>query len=359
MTQANDPNQTNGALHTDQNRLIFEEGFSFSGYERDTLYLNLQNQRFLDISGVSGLDSITDGRGAVFADFDNDGDLDVFMTTIQGAAHLLFRNNVGQSNHYLHIALEGGRGVSRDAYGAVVRVKTSAGLLTKIKSGGSGFLSQHDPRLLFGLGDDVRAEWVEVTWPDGNVERFEGDARAGSYLLLRRGAGRARSLVLTRAQLADPLTRAEVFVGGLKIAIGTPIPDLPLKTLEDSTTSLRKELRPGRRTLMNIWATWCAPCAREMPELESLRTRLSARGIDVIGVSVDTEPGANIQGFLAKTGAQYRNYKGGVPAIERLYRTDELAVPMSVLLDESGLVIEVIPGWSDATRRRFASLAGL
>ena len=44
-------------------------GFSFSGYERDQLMLNLGNGKFLDISGVSGMDSITDGRGAVFADF--------------------------------------------------------------------------------------------------------------------------------------------------------------------------------------------------------------------------------------------------------------------------------------------------
>ena len=359
MTQTNDPNQTRGALRTDQSRLIVEEGFSFSGYERDALYLNLENHKFLDISGVSGLDSITDGRAAVFADFDNDGDLDVFLTTIQGPTHLLFRNNVGQSNHYLHIGLEGGSGIGRDAYGAVVRVKTSAGLLTKIKSGGSGFLSQHDPRLLFGLGDDVRADWIEVTWPDGNVERFEADARAGSYLRLRRGTGRARPLVLTRAQLPDPLTRDEVFASGLKIAVGKPLPDLPLTTLGDVTTSLREQLRPGRRTLINVWATWCAPCAREMPELEGLRPRLSARGIDLIGVNVDTEPDANVQGFLAKTAAQYPNFKGGVPAIEQLYRTDELWVPMSVLLDQSGTVIEIIRGWSDETRRRFASLAGL
>ncbi|HVG38334.1 MAG TPA: ASPIC/UnbV domain-containing protein, partial [Pyrinomonadaceae bacterium] len=78
----------------------------------------------------------------------------------------------------------------RDAYGAVVRVKTTAGTLTKIKAGGSGFISQHDPRLLFGLGADATALGVEVTWPNGRVEKFMGDLRAGSTLLLRKGAGR-------------------------------------------------------------------------------------------------------------------------------------------------------------------------
>ena len=131
MTQSN-AQKKSGTLRTDQNDLIFDKGFSFSGYERDALFLNLQGKKFQDISGVSGIDSITDGRAAVFADFDNDGDYDVFLTTIQGPGHLLFRNNVGQDNHWLRIILEGGRDLGRDAFGSVVRLKTSAGTLTKI-----------------------------------------------------------------------------------------------------------------------------------------------------------------------------------------------------------------------------------
>ncbi|HEX8354825.1 MAG TPA: hypothetical protein VF611_18100, partial [Pyrinomonadaceae bacterium] len=149
MTHANDGKEEKGALRADQNQLMFGEGFSFSGYERDPLYLNTGAKKFIDVSGVSGIDSITDGRAGVFADFDNDGDLDVFMTVIQGQSHHLFRNNVGQDNNWLRVALEGGKASGRDAFGAVVRVKTSAGTLTKIKSGGSGFISEHDPRLLF------------------------------------------------------------------------------------------------------------------------------------------------------------------------------------------------------------------
>ena len=66
MTQANDKEK--GVLRTDQNQLMFGQGFSFSGYERDPLYLNLGTKKFTDISGVSGIDSISDGRAAVFAD---------------------------------------------------------------------------------------------------------------------------------------------------------------------------------------------------------------------------------------------------------------------------------------------------
>ncbi|HYP52794.1 MAG TPA: CRTAC1 family protein, partial [Pyrinomonadaceae bacterium] len=247
MTQSQDGKEEKGALREDQNQLMFGEGFSFSGYERDPLYLNTGAKKFIDISVVSGIDSITDGRAGVFADFDNDGDLDVFSTTIQGQSHLLFRNNVGQDNRHLRIALEGDGKTAggRDAFGAVVRVKTSAGTLTKIKSGGSGFISQHDPRLLFGLGRDARAEWVEVTWASGKAERFAGEFGAGTSWLLREGAGRAEALKLGRAKLPDPLTREQMFARGLKVAVGQPLPELNLKTVGGQSVTLRSQMKPG------------------------------------------------------------------------------------------------------------------
>jgi thiol-disulfide isomerase/thioredoxin len=371
VTQQNDGKQEKGALRADQNQLMFGEGFSFSGYERDPLYLNTGAKKFVDVSGVSGIDSITDGRAGVFADFDNDGDLDVFVTTIQGQSHLLFRNNVGQDNNWLRVSLVGGENVghgeahaSRDAFGAVVRVKTSAGILTKIKSGGSGFISEHDPRLLFGLGRDTQVEWIEVTWPDGRKQRYEGETARGvkpnSSILLREGTPAHIGILNEerRARLPDPLTRAEVFARGLKVAVGRPAPDLALKTLDGSRSTLRGLLKPGRRLLVNVWATWCGPCRAEMPELEAMRARLASKGIDLVGLNVDSEAGADVRGFLKENRVGYPVFVGGVPAIEGLYATDELSVPMSLVIDERGVVREIIPGWSPATRRRFSALAG-
>ena len=337
---------------------MFGQGFSFSGYERDPLYLNLGGKKFTDISGVSGIDSITDGRAGVFADFDNDGDLDVFSTTIQNQAHLLFRNNVGQDNNFLRIDLEGDAKTGTDAFGSVVRVKTSAGILTKIKSGGSGFISQHDPRLLFGMGKDAKAESIEVTWANGEVERFKGDAESGATLLLKKGAGKTQNIAVGKANLPNPLTKAEIFAQSLKIKIGAPLPDFAVKTLLGKASSVRKQMKVGRQTLINVWATWCIPCAKEMPELQRMRHRLAANKVDLIGLNVDTERGANVKGYIAGKRVTYPNLIGGVAAIEQLYATDELSVPLTILVDERGIVTDLIPGWSQEAQRKFQSLSG-
>lgn len=358
MSQDNTGKDEKGALRSDQNSLMFGQGFSFSGYERDPLYLNLDGKKFTDISGVSGIDSITDGRAGVFADFDNDGDLDVFSTTIQHQSHLLFRNNVGQDNNYLRVVLEGDAKNGLDAFGSVVRVVTSNGILTKIKSGGSGFISQHDPRLLFGLGKDEKAESVEVTWANGAVERFEGAMATGSTLVLKQGKGKIETVNPAKANLPNPLTKAEIFAQGLKIKIGEPLPDFAVKTMNGAASSMRKSFKAGRQTLINIWATWCVPCAKEMPELERMRGKLAARGVDLIGINVDTEKGVNIKSYVAGKRVTYPILVGGVTAIENIYATDELSVPLTILVDEKGIVTDLIPGWSAETQKKFAVLIG-
>jgi thiol-disulfide isomerase/thioredoxin len=346
-----------GSLREDQAQLMFDEGFSFSGYERDTLFLG-DGARFVEISGVSGIDSLSDGRAGVFADFDNDGDLDVFLTSIQGNAHELYRNNVGHQQAYLRIMLDGGREYGRDAFGAVVRVPTGGRILTKLLAGGMGYLSQHDSRLLFGLGAAASVDSVDVTWPDGRVERFAGPFTAGSTILLRAGSGRAESPRIMSSRLPDPLSKTELSRLGLTVQVGDRIPDLTVKTMDGRDVALRDTPAAGRRTLVNVWATWCVPCRAEMHELEALAPRLRAAGIDVVGLNVDTDADANLQAFLRRTGATYRILRGGVPAIEALYTTDELIVPMSFLLDDRGVVLDVITGWSEDTRRRLTALAG-
>ena len=165
-----------------------KEGFSFSGYERDLVCLNTRDGKFLDISGASGADSISDGRDAVFLDYDDDGDLDIFLRAMHGPAHFLFRNEVGQRKKAVRVEILGTRS-GRDAFGTVVRMGTSQGTLARLKSGGCGYLAQHDPRLHFGLGSAKTIDRVEVRWPNGNIEVWTG-VEPNRIVTLTEGTGR-------------------------------------------------------------------------------------------------------------------------------------------------------------------------
>ncbi|MDA2934896.1 ASPIC/UnbV domain-containing protein [Acidobacteria bacterium AH-259-D05] len=321
---------------------LVQGGLSFSGYERDALYLNLGTKRYLDISGISGIDSITDGRAAVYADFDNDGDLDVFLVTIQGPSQLLFRNNVGQNNSWIRVSLEGKRS-GRDAFGTIVRVKSSTGIQTKVKTGGEGYLSQHDPRLLFGLGSDTHIDWLEVVWPTGLKQRFE-NITAGTHLRISEGQDQFTIVSERRANLPDPLPSEELQLRTLKVRKGQAFPDIEVSSLREQKGRFRSFISKGKRTLVNLWATWCTLCVREVPELERLRPQLQDEGIEVVGLSLDREGPEVVEEYLKKHGISYPVFLAGENTIEQIYDVSDVWVPLTLLIDERGNVIEMFAG---------------
>lgn len=342
--------------HEDHMGAIFKAGFSFSGYERDLLVLNRQGGDYLDISGVSGVDSISDGRGSSFADLDNDGDLDILLTTAQGEAHYLFRNNIGNRNAWLRVELEGAA-AGRDAYGAVVRVKTADGVQTKLKAGGSGFLSQHDGRLLFGLGSAEAAEWVEVVWPGGQVQRA-GQVPARSAIRIVQGVDGYSTVAEKRFSLVDPLDPQEAFLAGLGIRKGQPFPDIALRSLGGNTLKLQDLVNPGRKSLINLWATWCVPCAEEIPELQRLHPALREAGVDLVGISVDLDTVDNVPPYLSSRQVTYPVYTTNEAAMETLYPRGEATVPLTVLLDDGGRILEIYSGWSKQSETALLRLSG-
>jgi hypothetical protein len=138
--------------------------------ERDLLYENIGGGRFRDVSASSGPAFAIEhvGRGATTGDFDNDGDLDIAVSNC-GAAPMLLRNDGGNRRHWIGVRARG-RESNRFGYGASVRVESSRGIeLKEIQTSGS-YLSASDVRLYFGLGDDRKAKWIEITWPSGKVE---------------------------------------------------------------------------------------------------------------------------------------------------------------------------------------------
>ncbi len=113
-------------------------------------------------------------RGAAYADFDGDGDLDIAVATLAGPARL-FRNDGGNRNSWLSVRAVGARS-NKSALGAVVRVSGASGTQWQMVHSGSSYASQSDLTLTFGLGRDTRASKVDVTWPSGATQTFTGVA---------------------------------------------------------------------------------------------------------------------------------------------------------------------------------------
>jgi enediyne biosynthesis protein E4 len=128
------------------------------------------------------------GRGLALGDFDNDGALDVLVAVNDGPPMLL-RNAVGTRNHWLGIRLIG-RKANVDAVGAMVSYQAGNLKRRRVKVGGGSFLSSHDPRLVLGLGQTAKIDWLEVKWPapGGAVERFN-DLPIDRYVTLTEGQG--------------------------------------------------------------------------------------------------------------------------------------------------------------------------
>ena len=152
----------------------------------DLLFRNDGKGRFVDVTREVGddLSAPFASRGAVFGDYDNDGDVDVFVLTMNGPARLL-RNEGGNQNHWLRVKLVGGAGraearparatllSNRNGIGARVTVWVGGRQQVREVRSGSSYLSQNDFRLHFGLGSAVKADSVVVRWPGGIVDRLE------------------------------------------------------------------------------------------------------------------------------------------------------------------------------------------
>ena len=111
-------------------------------------------------------------RGAAYADYDGDGDLDILITTNDGPAKLL-RNDGGNANNFLRVRLEGTQS-NRSGLGTQLELASASGTQVQVVRGGSSYCSQSETVATFGLGPDTEVNRLEVRWPGGSVEVFRG-----------------------------------------------------------------------------------------------------------------------------------------------------------------------------------------
>jgi hypothetical protein len=170
---------------------LIEEIYDAFKYREPLLLFQNKGNTFADMSRQSGpvFTKSYSGRGLALGDFNNDGAVDVLVSVNDGAP-LLLRNNIGKENHWLGVRLVGKK-CNPDAVGARLTYQAADLKRSRMKVGGGGYLSSHDPRVVLGIGKRQKIDWLEVKWPmpSSAVERFT-DLPIDRYITLVEGTGK-------------------------------------------------------------------------------------------------------------------------------------------------------------------------
>ena len=323
---------------------MFEQGLSFSGFERNKIWLNA-GAKYVDLSDVSGADNPNDSRATVAADFDDDGDVDLFVHNLQRERHNLYRNDAvapGTSG-FLKLRLRATTG-QHEAIGATVIVSGPQGPVARALMRGDGFVSCSDSELVFGLGAAQEAE-VAVLWPGGARESF-GALAAGTRAWLVEGSGKAEPYSARPRALPDPLPP------GLKLSEGELFPVLVLADENGQETVFDpQKLADGKPLLVNFWASYCSPCVAEMPLLQSRHAGGQER---VVAISLDVAGDvAAARAALARAATSFPTFylagapsegKGGKQALADVVDLERLSLPTTVVLSPEGKIETILYG---------------
>jgi hypothetical protein len=145
--------------------------------QHDTLFENVDGKSFVDVSEEMGKDFLRKGyqRGSAFGDLNNDGSLDIVVTSLNESPRILM-NAADSGNHWLVLSLVGHKS-ARDAIGAKVKLTTASGrVLYNHVAISAGFMSSSDKRVHFGLGQESKIGSLEIRWPSGIVQALKNVA---------------------------------------------------------------------------------------------------------------------------------------------------------------------------------------
>lgn len=157
---------------------------SLSGHERNRLFIRTE-KNFADVSLISGVDNISDGRSFATFDYDNDGWLDIALMSLNAPRFKLMRNQFGDlypDNKWLRVKLIGGMTSAeaseefsnRDAVGTIVKATFKSGKVAMFqRQSGEGFGAQNSELIHIGIGKDDSVEHLDILWPSGKKSKVD------------------------------------------------------------------------------------------------------------------------------------------------------------------------------------------
>lgn len=273
--------------------LTIQDGFSWSGNERNHVFLNMGAGRFADLSMISGSNSIGDGRAVATLDWDDDGKLDLVLKNRTGPRLQFFHNRYPGTHNYLVLELKGnGTTSNKDAIGARVVAElggVEAPALHSTLYSSDGFLAQSSKRIHLGLGAADSVRRLTIRWPDGNESVHENLPINTRLRIVQDGDGPeplaaqpVAAMEKLRSRTFEPehnVSRAVLTAELPMAAVPLPGYDSPGRTVGDVA---------GRPLLINLWQITCLPCRKELFEFKERAAEIRRSGLRIVPMNVDS-----------------------------------------------------------------------
>ena len=346
---------------------LLREGKSFSGHETNCAYLNCEGSSFANVSAVTGLDFLDDGRAVCVTDWDHDGDLDLWFHNRTGPRLRLMRNQLvemqdGKQTHSVSVRLRG-RQSNRDGIGTrvIVWLVGDDKPLSQTLHAGAGFLSQSSKTMHFGLGVATQVERVFVRWPSGLEQTFR-NIDADCRLLITEGESSPQveplgSRNTALAESTQPVLSAEPRVRTV-LSNRLPLPLLPYQTLDGQTQNVTAPKSDSSGKLVVLVASWCPACRSELLTLKKNTAELTRAGLDVLVVALDgqdvqrTSGVEQVQQFASELELAFEVCIANSDFLRKLdlaqhvvlNRSPQLSVPLNLLMDRDGALAFIYRG---------------
>jgi tetratricopeptide (TPR) repeat protein len=321
---------------------------TWSGFERNVLYLNNGDGTFADVSGIAGMDFLEDGRTFALADFDRDGRVEVVLKNRSGPQLRFLKNVMPQLAPAIAFRLQGKKS-NRDAIGTLVTIETNVGRQTKFVQAGSGFLAQHSKELFFGLGEAKGPIQATIRWPSG-LEQIVGDLPANHRIWIEEGSAAVR-----KGAFASPVNAGEAISASsssrteqLLIQVETWLL-VPVAALDFRVAGLdgKGELfssRRGNPILLHFGSAELPDWEAQLVGFQRAHDKWVSEGLQLVVVNISEPKGAGewsfpIVGAPPELVAVYNLLYG------RLFdRHRDMGLPTSFLIDAQGNIAKIYQG---------------
>ena len=327
-----------------------EAGQASAGNERNAVFLNTGQGRFVDVGAASGADRIDDARVVASTDWDGDGRVDFFVKNRTAPRLRFFHNRDRSGQHWLSLSLQASTG-ARDAIGARVVVELADKSLRKSLYAGDGYLSQSSKWLHFGLGHAQSIERVSVRWPGGAQSEYTDLAVDRRYRLVE-GENTAQPVQRPVHEMAKRQDRPWIIPAGdadrIVLVERLPLAPLGLPAFEDPARRVANLV--GQPTLIVLWSLDAPACEPVLAELAGLSGNFEAVGLQVLpqvvdGVREHERALSLLQGLGLDSGSGFMGSQRQQDLLVILSHVRgnafNLQLPVSLLIDDRGGLVVI------------------